>query len=423
MLRETRRIALLAAAAAFVLASGPLGAQNLVRNGSFNSDVSDWPAEDTSAQVSWSPLDASGSASSGSALVANVSAGPSNGIGIHQCLSGAGIVPGATYTYGGKARIAAGQARTGFVMFGLRWYTSADCSGDAEDQPRIDTRTLDAWVSLQDVSVAPEGARSVEVLAFPSKAEAGGELHALFDDIFLLPRVAVLTIPSSASIHGASETFFHTDLWVMNLSRTNTQTVSARYRCFRGQTCSADSRTITLPARASSLLRDVVGDFFGSPETAGAIELSYDTSLGEVAATSRTYTPSLPAPTAGAAVPATGAAAARTRAVFLGLGSNERDLTSGFRTNAGVYNPSGSPVSVTFELFDEDGASQGTLTRTWEANEAYQVNDIFSAVGRGDAVTVNAYLVVTATAPVFPFVTVIDNQSGDFIWVTSFDDP
>jgi hypothetical protein len=78
---------------------------------------------------------------------------------------------------------------------------------------------------------------------------------------------------------------------------------------------------------------------------------------------------------------------------------------------------------VTFELFDEDGSPQGTLTRTWEANEAYQINDVFTAVGRGDAVAANAYLVVTSASPVFPFVTVIDNQSGDFIWVTPLDDP
>jgi hypothetical protein len=180
--RETRCFLRLAATAAFVLASDPLHAATLVRNGSFNRDVSDWPAEDSSAQVTWSLLDANGSTSSGSALVANVSTGPSNGIGIHQCLSGPGIVPGATYTYGGKVRIPAGQARTGFVMFGLRWYTSPDCSGNAEDQPRVDTRTLDTWVSLQDVSVAPAGAQSVEVLAFPSKVEAGEELHALFDE-------------------------------------------------------------------------------------------------------------------------------------------------------------------------------------------------------------------------------------------------
>ena len=38
-------------------------------------------------------------------------------------------------------------------------------------------------------------------------------------------------------------------------------------------------------------------------------------------------------------------------------------------------------------------------------------------MGATSAVAANAYLVVTSTAPVFPFVTVIDNQSGDSILV------
>ena len=186
-MRKNRCSARLVFAAAFALAAAPIDAQNLVRNGTFDTDVSDWPTGGPAAQVSWSPQDANGSPSSGSALIANVSTGPSNGEGIQQCVSGPGIVAGVRYTYGGKVRIPSGQARTGFVMFGLRWYASPDCSGNAEDQPRVDTRVLGAWVSLEDVSVAPAGSRSVEVLAFPSKAEAGGELHALFDDIFLLP--------------------------------------------------------------------------------------------------------------------------------------------------------------------------------------------------------------------------------------------
>ncbi|HSB36501.1 MAG TPA: hypothetical protein VLH41_06460, partial [Thermoanaerobaculia bacterium] len=178
------RFALLAVS--LLVLSRPLAAENLVRNGTFDQSVGEWPAEDSSALVSWNALDAGASPSSGSALVSNVTAGPGNGIGIHQCVF-AGIAAGATYTYGGRVRIPSGQARTGFVMFGLRWYSTADCSGDPLDQPRVDTRAFDAWILLRDVSVAPENARSAEVLAFPSKAEAGGQLQAYFDDIFLSP--------------------------------------------------------------------------------------------------------------------------------------------------------------------------------------------------------------------------------------------
>jgi len=44
------------------------------------------------------------------------------------------------------------------------------------------------------------------------------------------------------------------------------------------------------------------------------------------------------------------------------------------------------------------------------------------AIGSGDAVTANAYFVVTSGSSIYPWVTVIDNQSGDFVWVTPFED-
>lgn len=416
---RTNNAALLAAL--FLAASCPLAAENLVRNGTLDRTAGEWPSEGLAAVVAWNALDAGASPSSGSALVTNVSTGPSNGAGVHQCVF-AGVAAGATYAYGGRVRIPSGQARTGFVMLGLRWYASPDCSGTPLNQPRTDeTRTLDSWIFLRGAGVAPAGTRSVEFVAFPSKAEAGGQLQAFFDDLFLSP--SLVTIPSSASIHGAGGTFFHSDLWVMNLSSSATATVTARYRCFAGQACNTSPRTLTLGPRASMLQSDVVGTLFGSPDTAGAIELAFDPAVGDIAATSRVYTPSLPAPTYGASVPGQLSNRALTRALFLGLGSSGGDATRGFRTNAGAYNPNASAVSVTFALHRADGSPLGsTVTRTWEAHEAFQINGIFAAAGAGAAVTTDAWLVVTASAPVFPFVTVIDNQSGDSTWVVPWED-
>lgn len=145
--------------------------------------------------------------------------------------------------------------------------------------------------------------------------------------------------------------------------------------------------------------------------------------MGEIAASARIYAPALPAPTTGTGVPALPASQARARAVFLGLSSSGGDLTKGFRSNAGVYNPNIFPVEVRFDLYEGDGSPVGgTFTRTWQGNEANQLTGIFAYVGAGAALTENAYLVVTASAPVFTWVTVIDNQTGDQVWVLPFDD-
>jgi hypothetical protein len=230
---------------------------------------------------------------------------------------------------------------------------------------------------------------------------------------------STLTIPSSASIHGNGGAFFHSDLWAMNRSYANTLTVTAKYRCFTGQSCGSATKSFQLGPRQSILYTDVVGaGLFASPETAGAIELTYDALVGQLSAGSRVYTPSLPEATYGTAVPALPASEARTRTLFLSLGANGGVLTGGFRSNAGAYNPNASAVDVTFTLYN--GATGTVLgvpvTRTWAANEAFQLADIFTVAGAGSSVTTNAYLVVTATAPVFPFVTVIDNKSSDSVW-------
>ena len=168
-----------------MLSTEPIKAENLVRNGTFDTDVSQWIVDAPAAQAGWYGADASGYALSGSALVSNVSTGPSNGAGISQCIATPAVVAGATYTYGGRVRTASGQARTGRTFLGLRWYTTPDCSGQSDDQVGVETRVLDVWISLSQVSTAPAGTRSVEFAAFPSKVEAGGILQSAFDDLFL----------------------------------------------------------------------------------------------------------------------------------------------------------------------------------------------------------------------------------------------
>jgi hypothetical protein len=188
-------------------------------------------------------------------------------------------------------------------------------------------------------------------------------------------------------------------------------------------TCPAAAQTLTLAPRQSLQIADAVGTLFGAPETAGAIELTYDPAAGELSATSRTYTPTIPAPTFGTAIPALDASQARVRTVFLGLANNGGDLDSGFRTNAGAYNPSDASASVTFTLYGSDGVPRGTpLSLTFAAREARQVNDVFAAAGVGGDVSTGSYLVVASSAPLFAYVTVIDNQSGDSVFVPASDD-
>ena len=225
-----------------------------------------------------------------------------------------------------------------------------------------------------------------------------------------------VTFPAVASIHGAISAYFHTDVWLYNPD-SSAMTVTATYYCYAGMNCGSGAKTFTVAPRAGLTFTDVVGSLFGAPETAGAIMLRYSTiaSSGTLKALSRTYSPSLPAPTNGASQPGLLLTAATGLATFVGLGNNGGDRSAGFRTNAGVFNSYAAPATVTFQLSRTDGTVLGSTTQTWAALEARQVNDIFATVGAGSVVTTDAVLTVTSDIPVFSYVTVIDNQTQDSV--------
>jgi hypothetical protein len=233
--------------------------------------------------------------------------------------------------------------------------------------------------------------------------------------------VSRLTIPAAASIHGLAGTFFKTDIWVMNQSFTTSIGVGLDYSC---STCDSVSYSnIPLAPREARLLVDVVQSVFSRPETAGAIQLTWLTDVGSVAATSRTYSDAHSGNgTYGTAVPALIYSQATTSTLFLGLANNGGDLTSGYRSNVGAVNANaligaGVPpwASVTYALYDSNGTLLGSpISRSvhWTA----QVNDVFRAAGVGSLVTRNVSLVVTSDLPVYAYVTVIDNQTGDSVF-------
>jgi exosortase sorting signal-containing protein len=175
----------LVSATVLSLLAGSAFAVNLLVNPSFPTNVAGWTLEDPpNSTLAWSPIDATGSPASGSALVTNTSAGPSNGTGIVQCVNA--VNAGATYTFGGRLLFPLGQATTGSMQVGLRWRDGPGCTGAVVgSQPRLSVNSAQpTWVALTSAPVvAPVGTVSAQFIAFPSKVEAGGQLVGQFDDL------------------------------------------------------------------------------------------------------------------------------------------------------------------------------------------------------------------------------------------------
>jgi hypothetical protein len=225
------------------------------------------------------------------------------------------------------------------------------------------------------------------------------------------PPSGTVTLPAAASLHGAPPTFFHSDVSVFNPSATQPATVTARYRCFTGA-CGVATQTFTVAPRQLRVFDDIVGTFFAAPETGGAVEFT-----GNVLVDSRLYTPSRPAPTVGMYVPGLSAAEAYAEAVVTSL-SFSANLSTGFRTNVGVYNGNDVAQTVTFTLFNPQGVQIGQTSQLVPARTPLQINNIAGFVGITTDVP-SFYVVVrgNGTSKNYVYAAVLDNQSQDLIFV------
>ena len=230
-----------------------------------------------------------------------------------------------------------------------------------------------------------------------------------------------VTLPAAASIVGGAP--FFSDARAFNTSYTASLEVTARYRCFIPSPCTAVLTPVfqfTLGPRESRAFDDIVDETFGAPDTAGGVEFDHAGSAGQLVVTSRLFS-TAPTPTVGMFIPGLDNSEAHTVTVLTSI--RNRGPDAGFRTNVGVFNPEDAAVTVTFSIFDANGAAVGVpVTRPLGGHSGLQVSRIFDVAGAPDFVTDNAVIVVSATGEVFSYAAVIDNATTDPIFVVGAQD-
>ena len=172
--------------------------------------------------------------------------------------------------------------------------------------------------------------------------------------------------------------------------------------------------TTTVAPGEMLVLDDVVGSEFGYSDSIGGLALAGDGANGLIAS-SRAYTP-----TAGGAigqlVPATAASRALgpgARATANGLSRNAR-----FHVNAGFAEVSGAPVAVRMEIFSSTGVLLAAATRTAAPNGAVLVSDLITERGLGTTENFRLdFTVTSATGRVVPFAALVDDGTGDGVFV------
>jgi hypothetical protein len=229
-------------------------------------------------------------------------------------------------------------------------------------------------------------------------------------------RVAKLTLPAVAAVHGVGGTFFHSDVRVWNASSSFAEVI-VRFSCFPGD---CGERVFVIAPRQMLVFDDVVTTLFHSPETGGAMEFISEQPL---VVTSRLYTPDRSAPTVGMFVPGLAPRRASPAVVLNGL-SHPASSSSGSRVNVGVFNEGDAAQVVTYRLVDGNGVTIGQTARLFAPREAFQINDVFAFLNVSGAVE-TAYCLIEGSEqlPLFAYAAVIDNRSQDPIFIPGEDDP
>jgi hypothetical protein len=306
--------------------------------------------------------------------------------------------------------------------------------------------TIEGFRLLQLVDLTPQAAVAVmitnnstaggRIVAYATPVdEISGDTWAIADWSTTLGYAASepVVVPVAGSVHGANNTFYRTDLAITNRTVV-TATVGMKYV---SRTGALVQKTVTLGAKQSTILPDVVGTTFGqTSDSTGFIIVS--PASGTIAVASRTFTTSgSSAATYGTGVPTLGYSSALAPGVtrpIAGLNDASRSTVIAgkpgtFRTNFGLLETAGAPVTVrvTFRFTFPAGAkAQGTgsASRSYAMN-AYQFLLLNSIAGEilgparltfGDLTNVEAdFQMVTGAGSVMLFTSSVDNATGDSI--------
>lgn len=271
----------------------------------------------------------------------------------------------------------------------------------------VATGTVMASASLIEEILADPAAFYVNIhnVEYPGGAIRGQLTASSLDGTAII-------FPVAGSLAGANETFFRTDLALVNEVEAPT-TVTLEYYASSAGGGSAPTATavIDLNTREQVQLFDVVRDTFGMVSSSGAIRLFAPhrvTAIGRIYNDQR----AVGGGTYGQFVPAHPEAFNRTTGTFPML-SNQQ--TGNFRANIGWFNDGNETVTVHFEARPSSGigVESVNLEVPPKSQLQMQLNQLFPDLGPHESM----YVTFIANAPLYVYASIVDNRTGDAIFV------
>ncbi|MEO8215759.1 MAG: hypothetical protein ABI718_01635 [Acidobacteriota bacterium] len=221
-------------------------------------------------------------------------------------------------------------------------------------------------------------------------------------------------VAAAAHTAGSNNTFFKTDLRIVNLSSTSAE-VKATFLPAGVDNSAAQPITVSIGSRQSMEWIDVLSSLFGLPTAVGAIRIS---SGADLVVSSRTYTPSGNAACPGSYgqfIPGVDSGTALSRSVIPNVTISGSPAV-GFRTNLGFVNPTAGSITVVVTLRSADGSNAGSGTVTLPPLGFLQqsASDLFKVTSPDST---NDFVEIAASAPIFAYASVVDNESGDPVFI------
>jgi hypothetical protein len=169
------------------------GAQQLIVNGDFDSDLSGWNVADAPG-TTWAPFDYAG-ASSGSALFTNdMPTADAASTNLTQCVV---LAKPGRYVVSANGYLPAGQPSGMLYVNAVLYLPSTVCQGFGAGHGFYLPATIGAWSSHQEVSIELDdidvlAGASIEVRVGIQKTSAGGSIqgyldavHVIYDSVFV----------------------------------------------------------------------------------------------------------------------------------------------------------------------------------------------------------------------------------------------
>jgi hypothetical protein len=223
----------------------------------------------------------------------------------------------------------------------------------------------------------------------------------------------LLAIPGIAHLAGAASSLWRSDVRLFHPGQggddDGNAAVTLTYYAGGIANPAPVSRTVTVGANQTLALDDILLTTFGIDNGSGALRIE---STQKLLATSRTYNQSgggtfgqdIPAIAYDKGIPAS------STALLSGL------TDAGYRTNAGFFNLSATPLDLTLTLERPDGSVQATKPFHLDPNAMAQFN-LFAYMGAAGTSAASLAIKGAGSGSYWAYASVIDSTSGDAVFI------